>query len=226
MSAPGPANPGAESDPVSPEQRMNRIRATLATAQATPATHASPWQRCYDRDVRFLLDQNDDPHALLAAQGAPAAPDSSLPTVLPGQVWADNDPRESGRTLRVDTTDTTHAVCTVLTDRTQQRPGQPSAGKTTRIALRRFRPTSTGYRLTQPETPLAATVHRWKPIAEQDPISALQSTLMLEWARVDGTSDVAQSPDPSIETFRDMAKAALTHLGIEWHEVNRIAIDS
>lgn len=74
--------------------------------------------------------------------------------------------------------------------------------------------------------PLATTVHRWRPIEDQDPVSALQSVLMLEWARVSGTDDVGQNPGAYIETFRDLAKAAMTHLGVEWREVNRIAPDA
>lgn len=78
-------------------------------------------------------------------------------TVRPGQVWADNDPRSAGRTLRVDTVDDTHATCTVLTNADGQqwlldnpniRSGaQDTRGRKVRIRLDRFRPTSTGYRL-------------------------------------------------------------------------------
>jgi hypothetical protein len=72
-----------------------------------------------------------------------------------GQVWADNDWRNEGRTLRVESVDETHATCTVLTNSTaaQERldRGQSwdidTRGKSRRILLRRFRPTSTGYRL-------------------------------------------------------------------------------
>jgi len=78
-------------------------------------------------------------------------------TVRPGSIWADNDPRVAGRTLRVDAVDGTHATCTVLTndDDTQRMldnppswwRGRDNRGKQTRIKLDRFRPTSTGYRL-------------------------------------------------------------------------------
>ncbi|MFF2566747.1 hypothetical protein [Streptomyces sp. NPDC058084] len=61
----------------------------------------------------------------------------------PGQVWADNDRRSAGRTVRVDEVDTRYAYCTVLTAAT---PGGRT-GQRTRIALERMRPTSTGYRL-------------------------------------------------------------------------------
>ena len=87
-------------------------------------------------------------------------PDVRPGSVRPGQIWADNDYRAKGRTVRVDSTDATHADCTVLTDRTAATYRHPSGyvhqlgsvatvGKKTRIALRRFRPTSTGYRLVQ-----------------------------------------------------------------------------
>ncbi|MEU3046183.1 hypothetical protein ABZ705_06545 [Streptomyces sp. NPDC006984] len=65
------------------------------------------------------------------------------PDVRGGQVWADNDKRSGGRTVRVDEVDVRYAYCTVLTSAT---PGG-STGQRTRIALERMRPTSTGYRL-------------------------------------------------------------------------------
>ena len=87
------------------------------------------------------------------------------PTVEAGQVWADNDARSAGRTLRVVYVGVTHAECVVITnsDHTDQQITRAAAraalgiatgyvppdtrGKTSRIALSRFRPTSTGYRL-------------------------------------------------------------------------------
>lgn len=60
-----------------------------------------------------------------------------------GQVWADNDRRSEGRTVRVDGDDARYAYCAVLTAVT---PGGRT-GQRTRIALERMRPTSTGYRL-------------------------------------------------------------------------------
>lgn len=83
------------------------------------------------------------------------------PEVRPNQVWADNDPRSAGRTLRVDAIDGDKAVCTITAnDRaTQEYLDDPAnrgkarvrardmQGKTTRISLSRFKPTSTGYRL-------------------------------------------------------------------------------
>lgn len=65
-------------------------------------------------------------------------------TVQPGQVWADNDPRVPGRTLRVDAVEGEHAICTVLTNEPAYEGHMPK--KTTRIKLSRFKPTSTGYR--------------------------------------------------------------------------------
>ncbi len=86
-------------------------------------------------------------------------------------MWADNDYRAAGRTLRVTAVDATHATCTVLTDRTVSTYRHPGGyvhgtgtthgvGRTTRIRIDRFRPTTTGYRLvsdvpTDEETALA-----------------------------------------------------------------------
>lgn len=81
-------------------------------------------------------------------------------TVRPGQVWADADWRSEGRTVRVDRIEDGKAVCTILTNRdaAQRNLDHGDAwttdmrGKTTRIRLDRFRPTSTGYRLvTEPD---------------------------------------------------------------------------
>ena len=38
-------------------------------------------------------------------------------TVKPGQVWADNDKRAAGRTVRVERIEDGSAVCTILTNR-------------------------------------------------------------------------------------------------------------
>ncbi|WP_438491793.1 hypothetical protein [Streptomyces asiaticus] len=65
------------------------------------------------------------------------------PEVQVGQVWADNDKRSEGRTVRVNEVDDRYAYCTVLTPAT---PGGRT-GQRTRIALARMRPTPTGYRL-------------------------------------------------------------------------------
>lgn len=81
---------------------------------------------------------------------------SHNPYIRPGQVWADNDRRCEGRTVRVDVVDGTYAYCTVLTNIAwvQQRieAGKEQSdqrGTKTRLMLRRMRPTSTGWRLAQ-----------------------------------------------------------------------------
>lgn len=66
-----------------------------------------------------------------------------------GQIWADNDKRCSGRTVRIDELELpeatgARAVCTVLTGVGGQRVASP---RKVRILVSRFRPTSTGYRL-------------------------------------------------------------------------------
>lgn len=73
----------------------------------------------------------------------------------PGQVWADNDPRCAGRTLRVDEVVDGKALCTILTNSAETQadldrgigPSRDMRGKPTRISVTRFKPTSTGYRL-------------------------------------------------------------------------------
>ncbi len=57
-----------------------------------------------------------------------------------GQVWADNDWRSTGRTVMVMEVQGDKAICAVAW------PGHKVRKRTT-IALRRFRPSSTGYRL-------------------------------------------------------------------------------
>lgn len=69
--------------------------------------------------------------------------------VRPGQVWADNDQRAVGRTVRIERIDGDHAIVTVLTAYRHATPGERarSVGKERRIRITRFRPNSTGYRL-------------------------------------------------------------------------------
>lgn len=74
--------------------------------------------------------------------------------VKPAQIWADNDPRSAGRTLRVERIEGSQAVCVILTNITpleaDLRRGvlvTDRRGETTRISLARFKPTSSGYRL-------------------------------------------------------------------------------
>lgn len=62
-----------------------------------------------------------------------------------GQVWADNDPRSRGRTLKVVAIVGEHATCVIVTN--DVRAHRDRRGKHTRVALRRFKPTQTGYRL-------------------------------------------------------------------------------
>ena len=54
-------------------------------------------------------------------------------TPNPGEVWADRDPRELGRTVLVDTVDTRYAHCIVLTPRATNPDGR--TGHRTRILL-------------------------------------------------------------------------------------------
>ena len=73
------------------------------------------------------------------------------PDVHPGQIWADNDPRSAGRTLRVVAVGKNSARCVVLTHATGGSPH--TIGRVTMIALDRFRPVSNGYRLVGIYTP-------------------------------------------------------------------------
>jgi hypothetical protein len=71
--------------------------------------------------------------------------------LAPGQVWADNDRRSPGRTVRVEeiviapwSGEPRDVVCAVLTGN----GGKPVASyRTTTIAVRRLRPNGRGYRL-------------------------------------------------------------------------------
>lgn len=64
--------------------------------------------------------------------------------VKEGQIWADNDRRSRGRTLKVLRVEAEHALCEVLTDGPY--PHRSAVGRTTSIRLSRFKPNSTGYR--------------------------------------------------------------------------------
>lgn len=70
---------------------------------------------------------------------------------------------------------------------------------------------------------LLETVKRFEQIepSELDPISSLQIALMRAWAENDPNSTVSLYPASFVEGFRDMAKAALSHLEIPWEEVPR-----
>lgn len=86
-------------------------------------------------------------------------PTAVLPDVRPGQIWADNDRRSAGRTLRVDAVEDGKVTCTVLTNsdalqavldtpvNLRQYTAKDARGLVTRIAQRRFVATSTGYAL-------------------------------------------------------------------------------
>lgn len=92
------------------------------------------------------------------------------PDVRPGQVWADNDKRSTGRTFRVERIvqdprmGKPVAVCTVVTnsDRVQDEVDRwgvkshfkDTRGNTVRVAVNRMRPTTTGYRLLPPSFPV------------------------------------------------------------------------
>lgn len=65
--------------------------------------------------------------------------------VRPGQIWADNDPRSEGRTIRIEFVGSESAACRILANPTAAHADR--RGKITRIRLDRFRPTSNGYRL-------------------------------------------------------------------------------
>lgn len=80
---------------------------------------------------------------------------ASAPSVLPGQVWADVDPRRRGRTIRVEEITGDKSLCMILTNTDQLQalvdagaPNRPDMrGRRTRVRLDRLRPTRTGYRL-------------------------------------------------------------------------------
>jgi hypothetical protein len=92
---------------------------------------------------------------LKCARDTARATRTGTPDVRPGQIWADNDPRSAGRTLRVDRITAVAAVCTILTNATVVQSDLDRGcrgvldrrGKITLISLVRLQPTSTGYRL-------------------------------------------------------------------------------
>lgn len=69
-----------------------------------------------------------------------------LPDVRVGQVWEDNDSRSKGRTFRVTSVEGDVVVVENLT-RTGGGSLLPGAKRVNRIQRKRFKPTSTGYRL-------------------------------------------------------------------------------
>lgn len=73
---------------------------------------------------------------------------SSVPEVTPGQLWIDNDTRtrhwaHANRYVLVDEIEGDKAKCRTWSDQV----GGVAEARKTRIAVRRFRPNSTGYRL-------------------------------------------------------------------------------
>lgn len=73
-----------------------------------------------------------------------------------GQVWADNDKRSTGRTVRIVAVGRTHATVELVGQRGRPARGHEAKqkaepGRRTRIRLDRFEPTSTGYRLIETE---------------------------------------------------------------------------
>lgn len=66
----------------------------------------------------------------------------------PGQVWADNDPRRPGRTVRIDSVEGDVATVTILTTTAPHYTGS-GVGAVKQIKVSRFRPTASGYRLVE-----------------------------------------------------------------------------
>ncbi|MFH9606821.1 hypothetical protein [Streptomyces sp. NPDC017448] len=95
-------------------------------------------------------------------QGIDAAIDAAPFFVEPGQIWADNDYRLEGRTLRVDHVEDGVAYCTVLTNYKHvddmigngHSPDLNKVGTTTQIRTRRFTADARGYRLLTQPTPV------------------------------------------------------------------------
>ena len=68
---------------------------------------------------------------------------TGTPRPAVGQIWQDNDPRGSGRRIRIVEVGETHATVELHQPRSTS---SARPGRRTRIHLDRFRPTSTGYR--------------------------------------------------------------------------------
>lgn len=66
------------------------------------------------------------------------------PAPAVNQIWQDNDPRSSGRQVRIVELTDTHALVVLHQPRNPASSAKP--GRRTRIRLDRFRPISTGYR--------------------------------------------------------------------------------
>jgi hypothetical protein len=74
-------------------------------------------------------------------------------TPQPQEVWADNDKRSNGRTLRVDEVTGNYALCSVLTVAGGRSAETKGKFPKIRILLARFTGNSTGYTLVETETP-------------------------------------------------------------------------
>lgn len=75
----------------------------------------------------------------------------TMPDVRVGNVYEDLDPRSKGRCIQVLRVDGSHAlvrtlVASTVTPRTPAKTRISAVGKTSRIALRRFRPNSRGFK--------------------------------------------------------------------------------
>lgn len=73
--------------------------------------------------------------------------EKTQPDVRPGQVWADNDARVGTRLLRVEALTWKRGVPSVECVRVHPFTHCQVSERRTTIAVRRFKPTSTGYRL-------------------------------------------------------------------------------
>ncbi len=65
-----------------------------------------------------------------------------------GQIWADNDPRSKGRTIRIVSVNERFVQAETLTP-AKGYISETSTGRITRIRVDRLRPSTTGYRLMQ-----------------------------------------------------------------------------
>jgi len=78
---------------------------------------------------------------------------AELPDVRPDQIWADNDWRSEGRQVKVleivERDGQPYARVEVIAAARGSIPVNPKKPRITLIAVRRFRPNSTGYRLVQ-----------------------------------------------------------------------------
>ncbi len=78
--------------------------------------------------------------------------------VRPGQVWADNDPRNAGRLLRVESVHPaddhrSEPYARVTVQKVSRNVTRTEVGEQRTILLRRMRPTRNGYRLVEDVTP-------------------------------------------------------------------------